>query len=335
MQNVIIPNRKNLNIELQFSIMHSDNGNEFLSSYKSVCKQFNLKQTFTVKATPEQNAVVERYWRSLMGPTLALMFSSKLDKRLWTYCAAFVNNVILNKLRIITYKGKVTTTHDVIANAKPDITGVRTWGCEAFALDTRKYDPRHFTEKSFKGNFVGYDESSQSALVFDVKNDEVIMTNHLKYNEIVQGIRDVNNITVVNLNFQSIKANTDKDKYYSEPFEYWHDSDDDFDDFSSYKIENGTVIGKNNNEMPNQKLSKRTRDKYEDNKVLSVKDQEDILNKTLLSLEYEQDYKDPNDQVVDFNLGNDFYKSLYMTSEALLNKSFKAEDYYRRSFIWS
>jgi hypothetical protein len=51
MQNVVIPNRKNLKIELQFSIMHSDNGNEFQSAYKKVCKQFNLKQTFTVKAT--------------------------------------------------------------------------------------------------------------------------------------------------------------------------------------------------------------------------------------------------------------------------------------------
>jgi hypothetical protein len=34
MQNVVIPNRKNLKIELQFSIMHSDNGNEFQSAYK-------------------------------------------------------------------------------------------------------------------------------------------------------------------------------------------------------------------------------------------------------------------------------------------------------------
>ena len=87
-----------------------------MKDYARVCKIFNLKQTFTVSHTPEQNGVVERYWRSLMGPMLAMMFSAKLDKRLWPYCASYVNEFILNKLRIITYKGKVTTTFTVITS---------------------------------------------------------------------------------------------------------------------------------------------------------------------------------------------------------------------------
>jgi hypothetical protein len=101
LETVIIPNRKALNINYQFSILHSDNGGEFQKEYIKICKKFKLRQHFTVSQTPEQNGVVERYWRSLMGPMLAFMFSAKLDKRLWTYCASFVNEFILNKLRII------------------------------------------------------------------------------------------------------------------------------------------------------------------------------------------------------------------------------------------
>jgi hypothetical protein len=251
-QSILIPNRKALNIEYQFSIFHSDNGSEFMKDYARVCKIFNLKQTFTVSHTPEQNGVVERYWRSLMGPMLAMMFSAKLDKRLWPYCASYVNEFILNKLRIITYKGKVTTTFTVITSEKPNVEHLRTWGCEVFALDTRKYDPRHFTEKSFKGYLVGYDSLSKSALVFDPLNDEIIMTSHIKYAEIVHGIRDVNNISIVNLNFQSIKANQYnklEDKFYTEPFSYWDEEDDtdqqNEEDFSTFVPENGTSIGNN------------------------------------------------------------------------------------------
>jgi hypothetical protein len=101
-ETVLIPNRKELNIHYLFTIFHNDNGSEFLSSYQKACKHYNFKQTFTVIYSPEQNGVVERYWRSLMGPTLAFLFSSKLDKRLWVFCAAFVNNVILHKIRIKT-----------------------------------------------------------------------------------------------------------------------------------------------------------------------------------------------------------------------------------------
>ena len=179
-ETVILPNCKTMEIHFEFSIMHSDNGSEFQKDFKTVCKRHNLKQTFSVANTPEQNSVVERYWRSLMGPVLAFLFSSKLNKKLWPFCCSFVNEVILNKLRIITYKGNVTTTYQVINNHKPNIGYLRTWGCEVFALDERKYDPRHFTEKSFKGYFVGYDRDSKSILVYDPLNDEIIHTVHLK-----------------------------------------------------------------------------------------------------------------------------------------------------------
>jgi len=338
-QSVLIPNRKALDIEYQFSIFHSDNGSEFMKDYARVCKHFNLRQTFTVSHTPEQNAVVERYWRSLMGPMLAMMFSAKLDKRLWPYCASYVNEFILNKLRIITYKGKVTTTYNVITSEKPNIEHLKTWGCEVFALDTRKYDPRHFTEKAFKGYLVGYDSLSKSALVFDPLNDEIIMTNHIKYAEIVHGIRDVNNISIVNLNFQAIKANQYnklEDKFYTEPFSYWDEEDDtdlqNEEDFSTFVPENGTSIG--NNHVISQKLSKRTRDRYEEGQVNAIDAVNDLMSGfptiTLGSLNYEENYKDPNDHPVNTRLADSFFRNMYLNDtyvidESYENISFKAE----------
>jgi hypothetical protein len=316
LETVIIPNRKNLDITYQFSIFHSDNGSEFMSHYKQTCKNYNLRQTFSVVDTPEQNSVVERYWRTLMGPLLAFMFSAKLDKRLWPFCASFVND-LLNKIRIITYKGQVTTTYQVITKSKANLSNLRTWGCECFALDTRKYDPRHFTEKAFKGYLMGYVRTSDSCLIFEPLNEEVILTNHIKFNEIVHGIRDVNNISIVNLNFQSVKPNDPSDKFYSEPFSYWNsDDDEDLDDdklseLSIFKPENGTNIGNNNANHGRSKASKRTRDIMELQQVnlndfipaFQANLIEDVIMEpgltngptiTLGSLNYEKDYKDPN-----------------------------------------
>ena len=331
-ETVLIPNRKELEIHYQFSIFHNDNGNEFLKYYQQACKHYKFKQTFTTTFTPEQNSVVERYWRSLMGPTLSFMFSSKLDKRLWVFCVAFVNNVILNKIRIITYKGKVTTTWAVITSHKPDLSYLRTWGCEVFALDTRYYDIRHFSEKSFKGYFVGYDKLSNAVLVFDPINDEVITTIHVQYVEIVQGIRDVNNISVVNLNFQSVKANKQNkldDRFESEPLHYWEEerTEDSIDGFDAFQPENGTIIGKNNTELPPVKLSKRTRDKDVSGRVLLIEECQNCVEPmdtiTLGSVNYEPDYVDPNEVVLDFDLANIFYRSMYINSN---NHTFKSEE---------
>ena len=268
-----------------------------------------------------------------MGPTLAFLFSSKLDKRLWVFCAAFVNNVILNKIRIITYKGKVTTTWAVITNQKPDLSYLRTWGCEVFALDTRKYDKRHFTEKSFRGYFVGYDRSSKAVLVYDPENEEIIMTVHVQYNEIVHGLRDVNNISVVNLNFQS-KQNADwkvGDEFGIEPLHYWDfdpTEEDSLNGFAAFQPENGTIIGKNNAEFPPKKLSKRTRDLDVSGRVLLVEEDNQSMNDsadtiTLGSINYEPNYIDPNDFTVDYELANVFYRSMYVNSE---NYTLKAEE---------
>jgi len=76
--------------------MHSDNGSEFQKEFAAMCKKYNITQSFTVPETPEQNSVVERYWRSLLAPSLAMLFSSKLDKRLFPYAFSFVNDIILN-----------------------------------------------------------------------------------------------------------------------------------------------------------------------------------------------------------------------------------------------
>ena len=340
LQTIIIPNRKSLNIVYQFSIFHSDNGSEFQKAYAKVCNKHNVKQSFTTVRTPELNGVVERYWRSIMGPMMAMMFSSKMDKRLWPYCASHVNDIILNQLRIITYKGKVTTTFQVITSQKPNLERLRTWGCEVFALDTRKYDPRHFTEKSFKGYFMGFDRASKAALIFDPHNDEIISTNHIQYNEILHGIRDVNNVSVVNLNFQSINANMNnevKDKFYSEDLHYWEDDEEkDYQqEYAMFTPENGTEIGNNHiDKAHSKKLSKRTRDHYEIGQVNNIDQVEEIINElptiTLGSVNYEEGYKDPNDNPVDSDLANEFFNKMYLkdshvNSDNIDNISYKAE----------
>jgi hypothetical protein len=338
LREIIIPNRKSLKIKYQFSIMHSDNGNEFKGEYIKVCRKYDLKQTFTVSHSPEQNAVVERYWRSLMGPTLAFMFSAKLDKRLWTYCCSFVNEIILNQLRIITYKGKITTTYEVITKQRPNIAELRTWGCEVYALDTRKYDPRHFTEKAFKGYFVGYDRPSKSSLAFDPLNDEVIMTCHIKFNEIVKGIRDINNVSLVNLNFQSVNPSKENDldsQFFTEPFAYWNEDDDDTNEGEEHSLflpENGTSIGHNHNDY---KMFKGTKS-YDEatGQAFSINISSDKIEDieqrivgnplTLGSLRYEEDYS-KEDFIIDTNLANKSFRELYDEDLEDNNKCFKAE----------
>eukprot|EP00921_Rhytidocystis_pertsovi_P001964 GHVQ01003338.1.p1 GENE.GHVQ01003338.1~~GHVQ01003338.1.p1 ORF type:complete len:330 (-),score=31.12 GHVQ01003338.1:10-999(-) len=66
------------------SIIRSDNGGELHSKqFTEFCKQKRISHEFTAPYSPQQNAVVERRWTSLLEGTRCLLHESGLSKGLW------------------------------------------------------------------------------------------------------------------------------------------------------------------------------------------------------------------------------------------------------------
>jgi hypothetical protein len=195
-----------------------------------------------------------------MGYGMAFMFAASINKRLWPYALSFANYLCINRLRIITYRGKVTTPYEVINKKKPSISFIRTWGCEAYGIDDRGYDKRNFTEKSYKGHFVGYDRHANAVLIYEPLNDEIIHTCHVRYNEIVSGIRDVNNITVCNLNWSK--------QPHPEPFSYFEE--DDTGNFEQVIFNPENSIGDQHLDIIEKpKIRRHTKSHVENNRIYS------------------------------------------------------------------
>jgi len=82
----------------QITMVRSDNGTEFLNS---TCLQFFSDQGVlhqkSIVGTPQQNGVVERKHKHLLGTARAIRFQAGLPKHFWGECVLATTHII-NKL---------------------------------------------------------------------------------------------------------------------------------------------------------------------------------------------------------------------------------------------
>lgn len=105
----------------------------------------------TTAHTPESNGIAERYNRTIMERTVALLADGKLAKKWWAE-AALTANYLSNR---VPQRGHDVTPYEAFYGKRPDVSHLRTFGCEAWAYTPgdvrRKMQPR-----ACKGTFLGY-----------------------------------------------------------------------------------------------------------------------------------------------------------------------------------
>nr|GEY95840.1 putative ribonuclease H-like domain-containing protein [Tanacetum cinerariifolium] len=119
-------------LSLKVKVIISDNGTEFKNNdLNQFCGMKAIKREFSVPRTPQQNGIVERKNRTLIGAAKTMLADSLLPIPFW---AKAVNTACYVQNRVLVTKPHNKTPYDLLHENKPNVAGSGpTW---LFDIDT-------------------------------------------------------------------------------------------------------------------------------------------------------------------------------------------------------
>ena len=141
-----VENHRNRKIKF----LRSDRGGEYLSyDFLTHLKASGIVSQLTPPGTPQRNGVSERRNRTLLDMVRSMMSLTDLPLSFWGYAletAAFTLNRAPSK-------SVETTPYELWFGAKPKLSFLKVWGCEAYV---KKLMPDKLEPKAEKCVFIGY-----------------------------------------------------------------------------------------------------------------------------------------------------------------------------------
>jgi transposase InsO family protein len=138
-------------------VVRTDRGTEFLNkTFHGYCAQNGIHTEMSAAYTPQQNGVAERANRTIKEKVRTLLLGVNADNSLWNEAAqtaAYLHNVT-------PVSGKSKTPYEEFYGHKPDLSGLRKWGCLAY-VKHEKHQVHPMGAQSVAGMFVGYDRHSK------------------------------------------------------------------------------------------------------------------------------------------------------------------------------
>uniref|UniRef100_A0A2N9J0D9 Integrase catalytic domain-containing protein n=1 Tax=Fagus sylvatica TaxID=28930 RepID=A0A2N9J0D9_FAGSY len=173
-------------IETQFSlpikILRTDCGGEFLSTpFNQFCSSKGIIHQLSCPHTPQQNGVAERKHRHLVQCALALLSQSKLPLSYWSYAISTAAHII-NKLPTPNLGNQ--SPWDALYQVAPDLSHLRTFGCECFPLLT-PYNSHKLLPKTTPCVFLGYPLHTKGYYCLDPITHRLYTSRHVLFNETV------------------------------------------------------------------------------------------------------------------------------------------------------
>ena len=167
----------------RMQFIKSDNGGEFVSA---TLRRYFLEHAIMVETTsphtPSQNGVAERTNRTVCESAVAMMLAANVPHNLWSYA---IQHAIYLLDRLPTKATHMATTAFVETYGYiPDISHLRTFGCDAFAY-IQEGQRTSFGPRAEKGLMLGYDESSLGYLFYLPRKKRVYVTGHITFNEVL------------------------------------------------------------------------------------------------------------------------------------------------------
>jgi hypothetical protein len=126
--------------------------------------------------THYQNGIVERAMRTVRESGISMMLFAKVPPYLWTY--AFNHAIYLLNLLPTTFLGDSTTPYILMFGTVPNISAIRVFGCDSYALD---FDRLKHGPRAQKGIYVGHNPESLSYLFYNPSKTTVISTGHILF----------------------------------------------------------------------------------------------------------------------------------------------------------
>lgn len=129
---------------------HSDQVKEYIS-LGDMLKKERIVQTFSTSHTPQSNGLAERYNKTLLSKTRAMLFDSGLESQFWreaSFHVCYVSNVIS------TSASNGRAPYEALFERKTDVSRLRIFGCQARAHSPKEVRTGKFDARSRPGIFV-------------------------------------------------------------------------------------------------------------------------------------------------------------------------------------
>ena len=145
------------------SIRSDPRGGDFTSDdFKELCDRSGIKKQLIAPYTPQQNGVVERKNRTIMGLVRSMLKEKELPLELWGE-AVSTCVYVLNRSSTKGVKGK--TPYEKWNKRKPNVSHLRVFGSVVFVKTTRRLSKLEDRSKCMV--FLGYEAGSKAYRCLD------------------------------------------------------------------------------------------------------------------------------------------------------------------------
>ncbi|CCA67899.1 hypothetical protein PIIN_01770 [Serendipita indica DSM 11827] len=149
---------------VKIKCLRDDKGGEYMSTeFQNYCAENGIQREHTIRDSPQQNGVAERFNRHLAEGVTAMLSEAKLPPSFWADAArAFVHTH--NRLPSSVLDG--ITPIEIWNGSKPSVGHLRAWGCRAH-VHLQKDQRVQLAPHTRKCVFIGYPNDYKGWIFWD------------------------------------------------------------------------------------------------------------------------------------------------------------------------
>ena len=171
---------KSLGYSVQSMVLRTDNFSSFVGGqFRDVLIAEGVEPQTTAPYVHTNNAVVERFWRTILAITRTLLMTAKLDHRYWPL--AWDHAIYLYTLRPHRFLS-MDSPHERLFKEQPDFSPLRVFGCQAYAHVDESQRTK-LADRSVSGLYVGHDKHSHCYLILQPDTGKIIRSGRVHFNE--------------------------------------------------------------------------------------------------------------------------------------------------------
>jgi len=165
---------------VKIKTFRTDKGGEFVSQeFQDFCAKEGINRHLTAPYTPQQNGVVERRNRTLLGMTRSILKHMKMPNYLWGEAVRH-STYIIN--RVGTRSLQNQTPYEVFKQRKPNVEHLRVFGCIGYAKIEGPH-LRKLDDRSKMLVYLGTEPGSKAYRLLDPTNRKIIVSRDVYFDE--------------------------------------------------------------------------------------------------------------------------------------------------------
>ncbi|KAK1434246.1 hypothetical protein QVD17_11166 [Tagetes erecta] len=160
--------------------LRTDNGGEFVSHVlENYLRMKGISHQYTAPYTPQQNGVVERRNRSILGTTRSILKAKLLPQNLW---GEAVNHSVYLLNRSPTKAVQEATPYERFKGRKPNLTHLKVFGCVGYVKNLQ-IGQKKLDDRSTAMIHLGSQPGTSAYRMFDPINKKIVVSHDVKFIE--------------------------------------------------------------------------------------------------------------------------------------------------------